>query len=47
MRVLEWLVADPDRLASGLVIGATAAVGADQIGSHQARIALQAREPCG
>jgi homoserine O-acetyltransferase len=39
MRVLEWLVANPDRLASGLVIGATAAVGADQIGSHEAQIA--------
>lgn len=39
MRVLEWLVAHPERLASGVVIGATAAVGADQIGSHEAQIA--------
>lgn len=39
MRVLEWLVAHPQRLASGIVIGATAAVGADQIGSHEAQIA--------
>lgn len=39
MRVLEWLVAHPQRVASALVIGATAAVGADQIGSHEAQIA--------
>ena len=39
MRVLEWLVAHPERLASALVISATAAVGADQIGSHEAQIA--------
>jgi homoserine O-acetyltransferase len=39
MRVLEWLVAHPQRLASGIVIGSTAAVGADQIGSHEAQIA--------
>lgn len=39
MRVLEWLVAHPQRLASGIVIGSTSAVGADQIGSHEAQIA--------
>jgi homoserine O-acetyltransferase len=39
MRVLEWLVAHSELLASALVIGATAAVGADQIGSHEAQIA--------
>lgn len=39
MRVLEWLVAHPQRVTSALVIGATAAVGADQIGSHEAQIA--------
>jgi homoserine O-acetyltransferase len=39
MRVLEWLVTHPERLASALVIGASAAVGADQIGSHEAQIA--------
>jgi homoserine O-acetyltransferase len=38
MRVLEWLVADPERVAAGLVIGVAAAVGADQIGSHEAQI---------
>ena len=38
MRVLEWLVAHPERVASAIVIGATAAVGADQIGSHGAQI---------
>jgi len=39
MRVLEWLVAHPQRVACGLVIGATAALGADAIGSHEAQIA--------
>jgi len=39
MRVLEWLASHPQRLAAALVIGATAAVGADQIGSHEAQIA--------
>lgn len=36
MRVLEWLATHPERLASALVIAASAAVGADPIGSHQA-----------
>jgi homoserine O-acetyltransferase len=39
MRVLEWLVTHPERLGSAIVIGATAAVGADQIGCHEAQIA--------
>lgn len=39
MRVLEWLLAHPERVASALVIGATAAVDADQIGSHEAQMA--------
>ena len=39
MRVLEWLVDDPGAAASAVVIGAAAAVGADQIGSHEAQIA--------
>jgi homoserine O-acetyltransferase len=39
MRVLEWLVAHPERVAAGIVIGAAAALGADQIGSHEAQIA--------
>jgi len=38
MRVLEWLVAHPERVAAAVVIGTTAAVGADQIGSHGAQI---------
>jgi homoserine O-acetyltransferase len=38
MRVLEWLVPHPERVAAALVIGTTAAVGADQIGSHEAQI---------
>ena len=38
MRVLEWLVAHPERVATALRIGTTAALGADQIGSHQAQI---------
>ena len=39
MRVLEWMVAHPERVRAGLVIGTTAVVGADQIGSHAAQIA--------
>lgn len=43
MRVLEWMVAHPQQVAAGVVIGAAAAVGADQIGSHEAQIeAIQA-----
>jgi homoserine O-acetyltransferase len=38
MRVLEWMVAHPHQVATGIVIGASAAVGADQIGSHEAQI---------
>ena len=38
MRVLEWMVAHPERVASCVVIGTTAAVGADQIGSHEAQM---------
>jgi homoserine O-acetyltransferase len=39
MRVLEWLVAHPDRVRSGMVLGTTAAVTADQIGTHETQIA--------
>lgn len=39
MRVLEWLATDPQAAASAVLIGAAAAVGADQIGSHDAQIA--------
>jgi homoserine O-acetyltransferase len=45
MRVLEWLIAHPERLASALVIGTTAAVGADQIGSHEAQLAAIRADP--
>lgn len=38
MRVLEWMVAHPDRVRSGLVLGSTAAVTADQIATHAAQI---------
>lgn len=38
MRVLDWLVACPERVAAALVIGSTAALGADQIGSQEAQI---------
>jgi homoserine O-acetyltransferase len=39
MRVLEWLVAHADRVAAGLVLGTTAAVSADQIGTHETQVA--------
>lgn len=43
MRVLEWMVASPDRVRAGLVFGTTAAVTADEIGTHAAQIeAIQA-----
>lgn len=38
MRVLEWLVAHPERVAAALMIGTTSASGADQIGSHEGQI---------
>ena len=38
MRVLEWLVVQPSRVAAAIVIGTAAACSADQIGSHQAQI---------
>ena len=38
MRVLEWLVAHPEHVRSGLVLGTTAAVTADQIGTHTVQI---------
>lgn len=45
MRVLEWLVAHPDRVRSGLVLGTTAAVSADQIGTHETQIAAIKADP--
>jgi homoserine O-acetyltransferase len=45
MRVLEWMVAYPGRVRSGLVLGSTAAVTADQIGTHHAQIAAIESDP--
>jgi homoserine O-acetyltransferase len=45
MRVLEWMVAHPDRVRSGLVLGSTAAVTADQIATHAAQIAAIRLDP--
>jgi len=39
MRVLEWLVSHPERVGSGMVLGTTAAVTADQIGTQETQIA--------
>lgn len=49
MRVLEWMAAHPDRVRSGLVLGTTAAVTADQIGTHATQIAAIEADPffCG
>ena len=38
MRVLEWLVSNPSRVRAGLVLGTTAAVDADQIGTHETQL---------
>jgi homoserine O-acetyltransferase len=38
MRVLEWMARHPDRVRGGLVLGSTAAVSADQIGTHAVQI---------
>jgi homoserine O-acetyltransferase len=45
MRVLEWMAAYPDRVRSGLVLGTTAAVTADQIGTHATQIAAIEADP--
>jgi homoserine O-acetyltransferase len=45
MRVLEWLVRYPDRVRGGLVLGSTAAVTADQIGTHRTQMAAIAADP--
>lgn len=45
MRVLEWMSAYPGRVRSGLVLGSTAAVTADQIGTHHAQIAAIEADP--
>ena len=45
MRVLEWMVAFPERVQSGLVLGSTPAVSADQIATHAAQIAAIHADP--
>lgn len=45
MRVLEWMVAHPERVRSGMVLGTTAAVTADQIGTHETQIAAIRADP--
>jgi homoserine O-acetyltransferase len=45
MRVLEWLVRYPDRVHGGLVLGSTAAVTADQIGTHATQLAAIEADP--
>lgn len=45
MRVLEWLVAYPGRVRSGLVLGTTAAVSADQIGTHLTQLSAIYADP--
>ena len=45
MRVLEWMAAYPDRVRSGLVLGTTAAVTADEIGTHATQIAAIEADP--
>ena len=45
MRVLEWMVRYPDRVRSGLVLGTTAAVTADEIGTHEVQLAAIRSDP--
>jgi homoserine O-acetyltransferase/O-succinyltransferase len=45
MRVLEWMVAHPGSVRSGLVLGTTAAVTADEIGTHATQIAAIEVDP--
>ena len=45
MRVLDWMIRYPDRLASGMVLGTTAAVSADEIGTHAAQLAAIYADP--
>jgi homoserine O-acetyltransferase len=45
MRVLEWMVSSPGRVRSGLVLGSTAAVTADEIGTHHAQISAIEADP--
>ncbi|CAB4667559.1 unannotated protein [freshwater metagenome] len=45
MRVLDWMIRYPERLASGMVLGTTAAVSADEIGTHSAQLAAIYADP--
>lgn len=45
MRVLEWMVAHPERVKTGLLFGTTAAVTADEIGIHQVQIEAILADP--
>ncbi len=45
MRVLEWMVRYPERVRGGLTLGTTAAVTADQIGTHATQIAAIEADP--
>ncbi len=45
MRVLEWLVGHPGRVRAGLVLGTTAAVTADQIGTHETQVSAILADP--
>jgi homoserine O-acetyltransferase len=45
MRVLEWMVRHPERVRGGLVLGSTAAVTADQIGTHATQLAAIKADP--
>ena len=45
MRVLEWMASMPDRVRAGLVLGTTAAVSADQIGTHETQLAAIRADP--
>lgn len=45
MRVLEWMLRHPDEVGSGMVLGTTAAVSADEIGTHAAQVAAIRADP--
>ncbi len=45
MRVLEWMTSSPERVRSGLVLGTTAAVTADEIGTHEVQLACIRTDP--
>lgn len=45
MRVLEWMVRYPERVRSGLVLGTTAAVTADEIGTHEVQLSAIRTDP--